>query len=741
MNYKRIAAAALCVCLAAPVTLSCPPVQQSFAVVVDDNVKMEIEDIYMYKNYGDHVEICAVSTMTEGDIIVPEKIAGVAVTAVGEHGFAGASKITSVTLPDTVTVIGKQAFSNCTALKNVNIPEGVTAIGDEAFLNCLSLEGITLPKKLTSIGIRSFYNCQKLKEVKIPDSVSSIGDGAFSSCTGLESFKIPPLITSLENNVLNNCKSITHLVLSKNVEKIGMMSLPSDLECLTIENPDFEADSLRLNVNKKCLLIVPYDSSVIEFAVENGINYDLIDPHCVVVPGDVNFDWEITIADLVMMSNYLLNNGELKEYDLGDMNNDGTVDVFDFILLRKEVISSTTVPPLTNSSVLISKDYVPEVVEAQEIDKEFSVGQTEFAISLLKNEYSNDKNSLISPYSIIQALGMTANGAAGDTKTEMERVLGNMPIEKLNSYLKTVRESQTITDTCKLSTANSIWVKNGGGLSVYPEFLQTNANYFNSDVYYAPFDNTTVTDINNWVNTNTDGMIKKLLNENEISKDAAVYLINAVTFDAEWANKYTDHSIGNYDFYAGDGSVQNCEMMNSKENFYISDENADGFLKYYDGNKYAFAAILPDENISLEDYISGLTAESFYEMISNPHIEYDHIRARLPKFSFDDDLQLKDTLSDMGMPTAFIKEEADFSNMGQSDLDIIYINKVKHMTHIEVNEAGTKAGAVISVEVNAPTSVAPQPEINVILDRPFLFSIIDTENNIPVFIGTLNNIE
>lgn len=239
MNYKRIAAAALCVCLAAPVTLSCPPVQQSFAVVVDDNVKMEIEDIYMYKNYGDHVEICAVSTMTEGDIIVPEKIAGVAVTAVGEHGFAGASKITSVTLPDTVTVIGKQAFSNCTALKNVNIPEGVTAIGDEAFLNCLSLEGITLPKKLTSIGIRSFYNCQKLKEVKIPDSVSSIGDGAFSSCTGLESFKIPPLITSLENNVLNNCKSITHLVLSKNVEKIGMMSLPSDLECLTIENPDF----------------------------------------------------------------------------------------------------------------------------------------------------------------------------------------------------------------------------------------------------------------------------------------------------------------------------------------------------------------------------------------------------------------------------------------------------------------------------------------------------------------------
>lgn len=728
MNFKRILAAAMCLCITAPMAIE-TPVRFASAVTVDDSIKTEFEDIYMYKNYGDHVEICAVSTTAEGDIIVPETIAGVTVTEIGEHGFAGTSKVTSVTLPDTVTVIGKQAFSGCTALKKVNIPSGVTAIGDEAFLNCLSLESIKLPANLTSIGVRSFYNCQKLTEINVPDSVSSMGDGAFSSCTGLKSFKIPASVTALENSVLSNCKSITEIVLPVNVQKIGMMSLPSSLTSLTIMNPDFETDNLLMNLNKNCMLILPKGSSVIEFAQEKGITFDVI-WHDVEVPGDVNFDWEFTIADLVMMSEYLLGKGELNSYELGDMNNDGAVDVFDFVLMRQEYIVTT---PMEYTAVNLSRNVTADEVTGREADEEFIISQTDFAVSLFQREIKEDENVMISPYSIMQALAMTANGADGDTKTEMENVLGGMPIDTLNEYLYTQRVTQPNTDKCSLKTANSIWARDGR-IKVYPEFLQKNAGYYSADVFNAPFDETTVTDINNWVNTNTDQMIPKLLDT--ISDDTVMYLINAVAFEAEWEEKYDEDSIGTYDFTASNGTVQSREMMSSLENCLISDENSIGFVKDYKGGRYAFAAILPNEDISVNDYISGLTAESLNSLLAER--KYAKVFTRLPKFSYEYDTSLGENLIDMGMPSAFLPT-ANFQKMGETLTGMLCISEVKHKTFISVDEAGTKAGAVTSVAMSDCTAV-PIPPVEIILDRPFVYCIFDTETNIPIFIGTVNNI-
>ncbi len=728
MNFKRILAAAMCLCVTAPMAIE-TPVNLASAVTVDNSVKTEIYDIYMYKNYGDHVEICAVSTTAEGDIIVPETIAGVTVTDVGEHGFAGTSKITSVTLPDTVTVIGKQAFSGCTALKTVNIPSGVTAIGDEAFLNCLSLESIKLPNNLTSIGVRSFYNCQKLTEINVPDSVSFMGEGAFSSCTGLKSFKIPASVTALENSVLNNCKSITELTLPKNVEKIGMMSLPSSLDSLTIMNPDFETDNLLMNLNKNCTLYLPKNSSVIEFAHDKGITFDII-MYCIPIPGDVNFDSEFTIADLVMMSEYLLGKSELQSYEMGDMNNDGDVDVYDLVLMRQEYNIDQ---PVTYTAVNLSKNVQSAEVNGKDADEEFIISQTDFAVSLFQKEATEGENVMISPYSIMQALAMTANGADGGTKTEMENVLGGMPIDTLNEYLYTQRITQPQTDKCSLKTANSIWERDGR-IKVYPEFLQKNADYYSADVFNAPFDLTTVTDINNWVNTNTDEMIPKLIDC--ISDDTVMYLINAVAFDAEWEEKYDEYSIGTYDFTAFDGTVQSCEMMSSSENCLITDANSIGFVKNYKGGKYAFAAILPNEGISVNDYISGLTAESFNSLLANRM--YADVYARLPKFSYDYDTSLKDPLIEMGMPSAFTPE-ADFTKLGETLTDMLCISDVLHKTFISVDEAGTKAGAVTAVIMSDCTAV-PIPPVEIVLDRPFIYCIFDTETNIPVFIGTVNSI-
>lgn len=732
MNFKRILAAAMCLCITAPMAIE-TPVRFASAVTVDNSVKTEYEDIYMYKNYGDHVEICAVSTMAEGNIIVPDTIAGVPVTEVGEHGFAGTSKVTSVTLPDTVTVIGKQAFSGCTALKKVNIPSRVTAIGDEAFLNCLSLENIKLPYTLTSIGVRSFYNCQKLTEIYVPDGVSYMGEGAFSSCTGLKSFRIPASVTALEDSVLSNCKSITTLTLPINIEKIGMMSLPSSLTSLTILNPDFETDNLLMNLNKNCTLNLPGNSSVIEFAQENGITFNIY-MYCIPIPGDVNFDSEFTIADLVMMSEYLLGKRELPSYELGDMNNDGVVDVYDFVLMRQEYNST-----LPSSAINLCENIEAVSATGKKADAAFTLAQTEFSLNLFKNEQQKEEsvNTLISPYSVMQALAMTANGADGDTKTGMETALGGISIDELNKYLFTQQIEQPSAHNNRFMTANSIWAKDDGSITVYPEFLQTVKGYFNSDFFTAPFDKTTITDINKWVDLNTDGMIKNYMKE--LAPDAVMYLVNAALFEAEWAEQYdSEYNVSNGEFTAFDGAVQDCELMHSQEYSYIGDDNSVGFMKYYKDYRYAFAAILPDEDISLDEYISGLTAESLNKMFSN--ISRAKINASLPKFSYDYETLLNDSLKSMGMESAF-DQDADFSKMGETDTGNLFINNVRHKTHIDVNESGTKAAAVTSVEMSAGASPEPDEPINICLDRPFLYCIVDTQTNIPVFIGTLETID
>lgn len=447
--------------------------------------------------------------------------------------------------------------------------------------------------------------------------------------------------------------------------------------------------------------------------------------------GDANDDGKVTIADLVVLQNYLLGKGSLKYYENCDIYADGIVDMFDLIAMRQQILEIPMYVPYAAKN--LSRDVESETVEGMEADEEFILGQTEFALTLFQKEIQEGQNIMISPYSIMQALAMTANGADDNTKTEMENVLGGIPMDTLNKYLYTQRTTQPNTEKCSLKTANSIWARDGR-IKVYPEFLQKNANYYGADVFNTPFDLSTVTDINNWVNANTDKMIPELLDT--ISDDTVMYLINAVAFEAEWKEKYDEYSIGTYDFTASDGTVQSREMMNSLESCLISDESSIGFVKDYKGGKYAFAAILPNEDISVNDYISGLTAESLNSLLADR--KYANVFTRLPKFSYEYNTTLNQTLIDMGMPSAFLPS-ANFQKMGETLTGALCISEVKHKTFISVDEAGTKAGAVTSVAMNE-CAAAPIEPIEVILDRPFVYCIFDTETNIPIFIGTVNNI-
>ena len=219
-----------------------------------------------------------------------------------------------------------------------------------------------------------------------------------------------------------------------------------------------------------------------------------------------------------------------------------------------------------------------------------------------------------------------------------------------------------------------------------------------------------------------------------IPEDAVMYLVNALAFDGQWQEMYNEHQVRRGEFTGEDGIVQEAELMYSTEEKYLEDELAEGFLKYYAGNKYAFAALLPREGISVREYAESLTGQQLYEMLCNP-VETE-VYAAIPKFQAEYGVSLNGILQEMGITDAFDENKADFSGIGLSEGGNIFISKIMHKTFIEVDERGTKAGAATIVEMNDGAAVISEPKI-VYLDRPFLYMIVDCETNVPVFIGVV----
>jgi len=465
--------------------------------------------------------------------------------------------------------------------------------------------------------------------------------------------------------------------------------------------------------------------------------------------GDVNLDGTTDLLDVVRMQRFLggslpaLIQFEGEWWDepnereiqiVTDLNGDGDVDIFDLSLLKRLVLygSFRENPVPTYTAKNLAAAYTPSLTASAEVSEDVLLRQTKFAIDLLKQNAETGENVLVSPFSVSQALGMTANGAKGDTLSEMENVLG-APINELNAALYAERiGSQVNTPNAGVfDSENSIWVRDG--YPVREDFLRTNADYYEADAFSAPFDETTVEDINHWVSYHTDRMIPSILKE--LSENSMMCLVNTVRFDGYWEDPYNEYAIGDAEFTAADGTKQTAKMMYAPLEGYISDDHAEGFKKYYRGGNFYFAALLPEEGMTPEAYLADLTPERLRSALTES--KSDYILSGLPEFSYDFSAELSDSLKDMGMPAAFDSIHADFSGMTDTPNDL-YIDGVIHKTHIEVNPAGTRAAAATAVVL---VEKAMDPSHQIILNRPFVYMIVDAKTDLPVFIGTVHSVE
>ncbi len=382
----------------------------------------------------------------------------------------------------------------------------------------------------------------------------------------------------------------------------------------------------------------------------------------------------------------------------------------------------------------LSKRFTAQNVEALDCDDQFAGAYNNVSVNLLKTAYNCD-NTLISPLSIELAFSMLTNGAVDTSKQQLETFLGGLDIETLNKYNKKYVEAIVADKYLSFNVANSIWLKTDENLSVKDAFLQTNANYYNAQVYSDNFDNSTKNDINNWVSKETNGMINEIIDE--IDKDTIFYLINALSMEAEWQSKFDKDDVIDQDFTNLDGSKTKVKMMRSSEYNYIQGEKATGFMKQYKGGRYAFCGLLPNEGVTIGEFVNSLSTEALTNYLTTTSEE---VIIKMPKMKVEYDLNLIDVLKKLGVTDIFDSGLANLSNLATYNGANIYISMAKHKTFMEVDTNGTKAAAVTIIagkgEAAAPSEHQPK---YVTLDRPFVYGIIDTQTKMPIFIGTQTN--
>lgn len=357
-----------------------------------------------------------------------------------------------------------------------------------------------------------------------------------------------------------------------------------------------------------------------------------------------------------------------------------------------------------------------------------------FSVDLFRRSYEKEKNILLSPLSVLIALAMTANGADGETLKQMEQVLGDgFSIHQINMYCSYLLNELCKEGQVKMTYANSIWFRDVANFTPKQNFLQKNADYYGASIYKAAFDDQTLTDINQWVAEKTNGMIENILDK--IPADAMLYIINALAFEGTWKEAYSENTIWAGTFMNYGGERQLVEMMHGTEEQYLVDGNATGFIKEYAGGQYSFVALLPNAGVSLDNYVASLTGDGFRTLLKNA--QSTEVKVAIPKFSYDYDVLLNQSLMEMGITDAFSPQLADFSNIEETaTIGDLYISRVIHKTFISVNEAGTKAGAATIIELPAK-GYGPTETRTVYLNRPFVYAIVDNATGLPIFMGAV----
>ena len=396
-----------------------------------------------------------------------------------------------------------------------------------------------------------------------------------------------------------------------------------------------------------------------------------------------------------------------------------------------------------NLSENVTKIDIPETNMATEHSVALSKSGFQMLNTLIEQENLHDQNVLISPTSIQFALGMTAAGSEAGTATQKELMEALLPgcnatPADLNAEMATFAKRMNSSEKVSWNVANSIWVKTGDTVKLRESYISDVTNYYAAELYSAPFDDTTVKEINDWVNKNTKERIPEIIDH--LNPETVIALVNAMAFDGEWAEELEGEDIReDITFTNADGTTKKVTMLSTNEKRAILFNGGVGFIRPYKGGEYSFVAILPEKDTTAEEYLASVVSgnSSFAEAYLNADTERG-VNALIPEFKVEFGTDLNNTLKAMGVKEAY-ENTAGFRAMVTDDSTGVKISDVIHKTMIKVDRQGTEAAAATIVLMDKATAVMEeQPPYSVRLDRPFIYGIVDNATGVPIFLGIQN---
>ncbi len=359
-----------------------------------------------------------------------------------------------------------------------------------------------------------------------------------------------------------------------------------------------------------------------------------------------------------------------------------------------------------------------------------------FGIDLLKAVSGDipDENLFISPFSVSMALGMTMNGARGETYDSMRTVLGfgSLSKQEINEAYKYIVTTLTDLDPdVTFEVANAIWIKEG--FPVLAPFLKINQDYFDAQAEELNFnDPETVDYINGWVSDKTHNKIPTILDV--IPSEVIMYLMNAIYFNGTWTREFNPDKTAKQPFYLQNDNEMTVDMMSLSDTLpYFETESFQAVDIPYGNGHFSMTILLPRDGIDINTLLSEMDYTAWLQWMDS--FETQNGLLEIPKFSLTFKMRLNEILKMMGMGIAFNRALADFSGISQEVYDSgerLYISEVLHKTFVRVDEEGTEAAAVTSVSMGATS--APSG-FYMIINSPFLCVIRERSSNTILFAG------
>lgn len=375
-------------------------------------------------------------------------------------------------------------------------------------------------------------------------------------------------------------------------------------------------------------------------------------------------------------------------------------------------------------------------VSAQDADK-LGAANTSFGFNLMKQLIAAkpDGNVFLSPYSVSAALQMVWQGAAGETKQEMDRALaldGFKPDAVGAAYKHLDNSLKNASSNATLSIANSIWY--APNIELKRQFVSINQNFYGAKLSALDFtDPRSAGVVNSWVNDQTHGKIKEIV-QPPLSSMTGAFLANAIYFKGAWEHKFDSSATKDQPFHLSNGAEKQVPMMRQSRKFsYHEDNDFQAIRLPYSGNRLGMFVFLPATNSGPEKLLAKFNGDVWREKF-RPKFEDREGTVLMPRFKLEFRADLVNGLKAIGIHHAFT-HGANFSGISNTQL---FISGVEHASFVEVNEEGTEAAAATGITMRM-TSVRPKSEpFTMIVNRPFFFLIDDSATKSILFMGVVS---